>query len=69
MITFVADLGHLGPVQTEECPELRLIEERKTIYGNMREGVSFEHLIVDERDSRKVVIETLRLYQGEQRPL
>ena len=60
-------LGHLVPVLTEECPELRLNEERKTIYGNMREGTSFEQLIIDERDSRKVVIETLRLYQGEQK--
>ena len=69
MKTFVADLGHLVPVLTEECPALRLIEERKSQYGNMREGISFEHLIVDERDSMKVVIETLRLYQGEQKPL
>ena len=50
-------------VLTEACPELRLIEERKSHYGNMREAISREHLIVDDRDSRKVVIETLRLYQ------
>ena len=37
------------------------------MYGTIREGRSFERLIIDERDSRKIVIETLRLYQGEKR--
>ena len=50
---------------TEPCPELRLIEERRTSYENIRERISGERLIIDERVSRKVVIETLRLYQGE----
>ena len=34
----------------------------------MRERISGDRLIIDERESMKVVIETLYFYQGEQRP-
>ena len=66
--TSVGYLALLIPVLTEPCPELRLIEERRTRYWNMRERISRDRLIVDERESMKVVIETFYFYQGEQMP-
>ena len=66
--TFFADLEHLVPVTTEPCPELRLIEDRKSMFGTMREAISRDSLIVDERESMNVVLETLYFYQGEQNP-
>ena len=63
--SFDAEIELVTPVVTEACPELPLIEERKTMYGNIRERISSKRLIID-RASMKVVIEPF--YLGEQGP-
>ena len=51
---FLWNIELLLPVQSEQCPQLRLIMERKTGYKDMREWTSREELIVDR--AMKVVI-------------
>ena len=64
--SFDTEIELMTPVLTEACPELRLIQERRTMFGNMRERISRKRLVIDSA-SKKVVIEPL--YVGEQGPI